>query len=383
MKNHTPKTLATLTLTGLLAATTHSQLLIGPAKLVAPLDANGQPILNLPAPTLPAHPATKTYVDTALTTTAVPLSRTLTINGITHDLTANRTWSVGDVLTSGAYANPAWITSLLWSKITATPTTLSGYGITDLIRTGNMPEVVIDSDETPTPTLLIRVNDGEVSQTLFSVHSISGTYNSLAIGANSTAVANSIAVGSGSSADSSAVAVGVSSSADPSAVAVGNSSYAYTSAVAVGNSSSADTSAVAVGNSSYADTSAVAVGNSSTADPSAVAVGANSGAGFGSTAVGPNSGAGSGSIAVGLNSNAIANNSIQLGAGTNNTANTFQVGIHRLLEATGKIPPDRYVVAAPATASSPGEPGQIAYDGSFIYVCVATNTWRRAALSAW
>ncbi len=32
---------------------------------------------------------------------------------------------------AGSYANPSWITSLAWSKITGTPTTLSGYGITD------------------------------------------------------------------------------------------------------------------------------------------------------------------------------------------------------------------------------------------------------------
>lgn len=35
------------------------------------------------------------------------------------------------VLTSGAYSNPSWITSLAWSKLTSTPTTLAGYGITN------------------------------------------------------------------------------------------------------------------------------------------------------------------------------------------------------------------------------------------------------------
>jgi lysophospholipase L1-like esterase len=34
-------------------------------------------------------------------------------------------------LTSGSYSNPSWITALGWSKISGTPTTLSGYGITD------------------------------------------------------------------------------------------------------------------------------------------------------------------------------------------------------------------------------------------------------------
>lgn len=32
---------------------------------------------------------------------------------------------------TGSYANPTWLTSLAWSKLTGTPTTLSGYGITD------------------------------------------------------------------------------------------------------------------------------------------------------------------------------------------------------------------------------------------------------------
>lgn len=35
------------------------------------------------------------------------------------------------VVNTGSYANPAWITSLAWSKISGTPTTLAGYGITD------------------------------------------------------------------------------------------------------------------------------------------------------------------------------------------------------------------------------------------------------------
>jgi hypothetical protein len=51
----------------------------------------------------------------------VPTTRTLTINGTAYDLSTNRTWNVGDVLTSGSYADPSWITSLAWSKITGAP----------------------------------------------------------------------------------------------------------------------------------------------------------------------------------------------------------------------------------------------------------------------
>ncbi len=57
--------------------------------------------------------------------------RTLTINNISYDLSVDRSWSVGDLLSSGSYNNPSWLTSLAWSKISSKPTTLSGYGITD------------------------------------------------------------------------------------------------------------------------------------------------------------------------------------------------------------------------------------------------------------
>lgn len=50
---------------------------------------------------------------------------------------AQRAWQMNqDVIDSkasllGTYSNPSWITGLAWSKISSTPTTLSGYGITD------------------------------------------------------------------------------------------------------------------------------------------------------------------------------------------------------------------------------------------------------------
>jgi predicted heme/steroid binding protein len=64
---------------------------------------------------------------------APPATRNLTINGTGYDLSADRAWTVGDVRTDQFYADPTWITSLGWSKITGTPTTLAGYGITDAV----------------------------------------------------------------------------------------------------------------------------------------------------------------------------------------------------------------------------------------------------------
>jgi hypothetical protein len=37
----------------------------------------------------------------------------------------------------------------------------------------------------------------------------------------------------------------------------------------------------------------------------------------------------------------------------------------------------------PTTASDTGTAGQIAYDSTYVYICIATNTWKRAALSTW
>lgn len=40
-------------------------------------------------------------------------------------------------------------------------------------------------------------------------------------------------------------------------------------------------------------------------------------------------------------------------------------------------------VEVPATITSTGKKGQMAIDSSFLYVCTATDTWRRATLSSW
>lgn len=47
---------------------------------------------------------------------------------------------------------------------------------------------------------------------------------------------------------------------------------------------------------------------------------------------------------------------------------------------------DTFVITTsktPATASSTGTQGQIAWDSDYLYICVATNTWKRVAISTW
>jgi len=38
---------------------------------------------------------------------------------------------------------------------------------------------------------------------------------------------------------------------------------------------------------------------------------------------------------------------------------------------------------APASAAATGIAGQLVYDTGFIYVCTATNTWKRVAIATW
>jgi hypothetical protein len=37
----------------------------------------------------------------------------------------------------------------------------------------------------------------------------------------------------------------------------------------------------------------------------------------------------------------------------------------------------------PASAAAAGTQGEVCWDTNYIYVCVATNTWKRTAISTW
>src|SRR5262245_57559517 len=55
------------------------------------------------------------------------------LNGKADKATTLAGYNITDpvLLSSGSYADPIWLASLAWSKITGKPTTLAGYGITD------------------------------------------------------------------------------------------------------------------------------------------------------------------------------------------------------------------------------------------------------------
>lgn len=43
----------------------------------------------------------------------------------------------------------------------------------------------------------------------------------------------------------------------------------------------------------------------------------------------------------------------------------------------------RVASSPPASASATGTQGTITWDSSYIYVCIATNTWKRVAIASW
>ena len=65
---------------------------------------------------------------------------------------------------------------------------------------------------------------------------------------------------------------------------------------------------------------------------------------------------------------------------------TFFLGNNVYADPEGALTVETLKIASPnppASASASGEAGQIEWDGSYIYVCTATDTWVRAALSTW
>jgi hypothetical protein len=49
---------------------------------------------------------------------------------------------------------------------------------------------------------------------------------------------------------------------------------------------------------------------------------------------------------------------------------------------SGPAGPGVTVVTVPRSSTSAGNTGEIAYDSTYVYICVATNTWRRFNASA-
>jgi len=60
---------------------------------------------------------------------------------------------------------------------------------------------------------------------------------------------------------------------------------------------------------------------------------------------------------------------------------TAKAEITALQEVVATVP--HIAQSVPASATAIGTTGQIYWDEDYLYVCVSTNNWVRAALSAW
>lgn len=59
---------------------------------------------------------------------------------------------------------------------------------------------------------------------------------------------------------------------------------------------------------------------------------------------------------------------------------------HKFDKTTGRSTLNALTISTPsvpASAGATGTKGQIEYDTDYIYICVATNTWKRVAISTW
>lgn len=70
-------------------------------------------------------------------------------------------------------------------------------------------------------------------------------------------------------------------------------------------------------------------------------------------------------------------------ATTATTAGTVTTAAQPAITSVGTLTSLKVATSTPASASAAGTAGTIAWDASYIYVCTATNTWKRVAIATW
>ena len=90
-----------------------------------------------------------------------------------------------------------------------------------------------------------------------------------------------------------------------------------------------------------------------------------------------------GTVATSASSANVFNSPTTINAFTASTSTTIGA-TNGAIALRGAVTPSNLILsaAAPASNTATGVAGEVRYDGEFIYKCVATNTWARAALSA-
>ena len=405
--------------------------------------------------------------------TYVPTARTLTINGVTYDLSANRSWTVtgtglvtsvfgriGNVVATGGdytttlvtegtnlyftnararlaisltttgtsgiatYNNATGVlnipdyaggTGIAWLESNATDLTVWNNGKGNINTNTSFGDSAFRSNVSGSSNAaygkgaLYSNTSGSDNTAIGASALLSNTFGSSNIAIGGSALSsnlsgnNNLAIGVNALVNNT---VGDLNVANGEAALFSNTSGAYNIAVGVealysnvGGGSNVATGYQAL----YSNTSG---GNNVANGPTALQF---SQTGNNNTAIGIESGRiiGSGAIAN------VINNSVFLGAYTrplNNSetnqivigyavvgagSNTVTLGNASIVTTqlrgdvitNGTITGSQFKLSAlntaPANASATGVTGEIRYDANYMYVCVATNTWKRSAITTW
>tara|TARA_R110002167_G_scaffold100792_1_gene262683 strand:+ start:31 stop:429 length:399 start_codon:yes stop_codon:yes gene_type:complete len=70
-------------------------------------------------------------------------------------------------------------------------------------------------------------------------------------------------------------------------------------------------------------------------------------------------------------------------SGTSGTAATVTTAAQPAITSLGTLTSLKVATSTPANASATGTAGTIAWDTGYIYVCTATDTWKRVAIATW
>jgi hypothetical protein len=188
--------------------------------------------------------------------------------------------------------------------------------------------------------------------------------------------------------------IGKSDASGPAAIQIGR--LTYQALHVPGDWDPARFNTIAIGNTAgrlrQGDNSiAIGAGAGSTQGLNAIAIGGGAGAsnqGNNAIAIGNLAGnlsQNSNSIILNATGQALNNQTTGLfikpiRSGGTTTALYYDTGTGEITHAE-EIPVVRET--PPTTATSSGITGQIAYDSNYVYICTATNTWKRSALSSW
>ena len=89
----------------------------------------------------------------------------------------------------------------------------------------------------------------------------------------------------------------------------------------------------------------------------------------------------------GTNETVIGYGAIGNGSNTATIGNTSVTDLYANQSGTATVHAGKFQLSAlntaPASATATGTTGEIRFDANYMYVCVATNTWKRSALTTW